>query len=105
MGVEAADDDGLDAQFLEQDVEVGLEEAAVTAFRNDEVFLVDGEFGNDFRAGGSDDGVVAPDLEFTVDAGTVSLSSSESSSMPRMLMMSCSSLLRWRTCFTRWAVL
>src|SRR5699024_6015159 len=35
---------------------------------------------------------------------TVTLSSSESSSTPSIAMMSCSSLLRWRICFTRTAV-
>src|SRR5690606_1408551 len=35
---------------------------------------------------------------------TITLSSSESSSTPSIAMMSCSSLLRWRICFTRTAV-
>lgn len=68
VGVEARHDDRLHAELAQQDVEVGLEEAAVAALRHHVVGLGELELGDDLGAGGTGDGVVAPDLKLAVDA-------------------------------------
>ena len=73
MRVKAGDDDRLDTQFLEEDVQVRLEEAAVAALRDHIVAGLRGQFGNHLGAGRALDGVVAPDLQFAVDAGKVAV--------------------------------
>ena len=73
MGMEAGDHHGLDAQFLQEDIQVGLEESAIAALGDDEVGRGGFQFGNDVGSGGALDGVVAPKLQFTVDSGKVAI--------------------------------
>ena len=71
MCVQSGHYDGVYTEFLEEDVQVGLEEAAVTAFRDDIVLFAEFQFRNDFGTGGADDGVVTPEGKFLVYPGTV----------------------------------
>ena len=73
VGMQARHYDRLYAELAQQDVEVGLEESAVTALGHDIVFVREFEFGDHLGTLGAGDGVVAPDLEFTVDAGNVGI--------------------------------
>ena len=73
MRVQTGDDHGLDAQFLEQDIEIGLEEAAVAALGHDIVLVAQLQFRNHLGAGRALEGVVAPELELLVDAGQVAV--------------------------------
>ena len=73
VGVEAGHHNGLDTELAEEDVKVGLEESAVSALRNNIVFVREFKFGNDLGAFGAGDSVVAPDLELTVNPFDVSV--------------------------------
>jgi len=69
MGVQAGHNDGVDPELLEQDVEAGLEEAAIAAFGDDEVLVAKLKFGDNLGSGGTDHSVLTPYLELTVDLG------------------------------------
>ena len=73
VGVKAGHDDCIDAELLEEDVEVGLEESAVAAFGNDIVLVAKFKLGDDLGSGGACHGVLAPDLEFAVDLRQVAV--------------------------------
>ena len=65
--VEAGDDNGLHTEFVQQNVEVGLEETAVTAFWYHIVFVAEVELWNDIGTRSALDGVVAPQFQLTVN--------------------------------------
>ena len=71
--VQAGDDDGLDAQLLQEDVQVGLEETAVTALGHHVILVAETQLRDDLGAGRALQGVVAPELQLAVDAGQVAV--------------------------------
>ena len=73
MGMQSRDDHSLHTKFLQQDVKIGLEEAAVTAFGHHIVLFAEIQLGNHLSPLCTGDGVVAPDEELTVDAWQVGI--------------------------------
>ena len=73
MGVEAGHHNGLDTEFPQEDVKVCLEESAVSALRDDIVFVGEFQLWNDLGSFCAGDGVVAPKFELAVDAFDVGI--------------------------------
>ena len=73
MCVQAGDDDSLDTKFLQENVKVCLEKAAVTAFRNNVILIAELELRDNLCTGCAFDSVVSPDDEFTVNTGKVTV--------------------------------
>lgn len=71
VGVKPSHDDSLDAKFLEENVEISLEEAAVAPFRYHVILVAEIELRYHLGSLSSGYGVVAPDLQFAVDARAV----------------------------------
>ena len=69
VGMETGHNDGLDSKFLQKDVQVGLEEAAVTSLGYYKVLVAELQFRDDFGTRGACYCVVSPDLQFTVYSG------------------------------------
>lgn len=68
MGVETGHDYSLDSEFSKENVEVCLEESAISALRDDKVFFRNFQLRNDLSTLGADDCVVSPDGELAVNA-------------------------------------